>query len=110
MKILLTILFTLIAFVAFSQEGDPLNNAVKHNYETYRDWGTQWGVLKKPAGTGKHPTIIFFHGVGEAGSGSSDADKTRMEQLKPIAKKIAQESGKTIKLLKFKQRKEIETL
>lgn len=38
------------------------------------------------------------------------ADKTRMEQLKPIAKKIAQESGKTIKLLKFKQRKEIETL
>ncbi len=38
------------------------------------------------------------------------ADKARMEQLKPIAKKIAQESGKTIKLLKFKQRKEIETL
>lgn len=38
------------------------------------------------------------------------ADKTRMEQLKPIAKKIAQESGKTIKLLKFKQRKELETL
>ena len=37
------------------------------------DIGTQWGVLKKPAGTGKHPTIIFFHGVGEAGSGSSDA-------------------------------------
>lgn len=38
------------------------------------------------------------------------ADKERMEQLKPIAKKIAQESGKTIKLLKFKQRKELETL
>lgn len=38
------------------------------------------------------------------------ADKARMEQLKPIAKKIAQESGKTIKLLKFKQRKEMETL
>ena len=38
-----------------------------------RRGGTQWGVLKKPAGTGKHPTIIFFHGVGEAGSGSSDA-------------------------------------
>lgn len=38
------------------------------------------------------------------------ADKARMEQLKPIAKNIAQESGKTIKLLKFKQRKELETL
>ena len=38
------------------------------------------------------------------------ADKERMEQLKPIAKKIAQESGKTIKLIKFKHRKEIETL
>ena len=69
MRFILTILFTLIAFVAFSQEGDPLNNAVKHNYKT-SEWGTQWGVLKKPAGTGKHPTIIFFHGVGEAGSGS----------------------------------------
>ena len=72
MRFILTILFTLIAFVAFSQEGDHLNNAVKHNYKT-SEWGTQWGVLKKPAGTGKHPTIIFFHGVGEAGSGSSDA-------------------------------------
>ena len=72
MRFILTILFTLIAFVAFTQEGDHLNNAVKHNYKT-SEWGTQWGVLKKPAGTGKHPTIIFFHGVGEAGSGSSDA-------------------------------------
>lgn len=72
MRFILTILLTLISFVAFTQEGDPLNNAVKHNYKT-SEWGTQWGVLKKPAGTGKHPTIIFFHGVGEAGSGSSDA-------------------------------------
>ncbi len=38
------------------------------------------------------------------------ADKTRMEQLKPIAKKLSQESGKTIKLVKFKQRKEFKDL
>ena len=44
MRFILTILFTLIAFIAFAQEGDPLNNAVKHNYKT-SEWGTQWGVL-----------------------------------------------------------------
>jgi hypothetical protein len=38
------------------------------------------------------------------------ADKQRMEALKPIAKKIAQESGKTIKLIKLTNRKDIETL
>ena len=30
MRFILTILFTLIAFIAFAQEGDPLNNAVKN--------------------------------------------------------------------------------
>ena len=38
------------------------------------------------------------------------ADKKRMEQLKPIAKKIAGEYGKTIKLIKLTNRKDIETL
>lgn len=38
------------------------------------------------------------------------ADKARMESLKPIAKKISQESGKTIKLIKLTNRKDIETL
>jgi hypothetical protein len=38
------------------------------------------------------------------------ADKKRMESLKPIAKKIAQDSGKTIKLIKLSNRKELETL
>jgi hypothetical protein len=38
------------------------------------------------------------------------ADKIRMEQLKPIAKKIAQESGKKIKLIKLTNRKDIEIL
>lgn len=38
------------------------------------------------------------------------ADKARMEALKPIATKIAKESAKTIKLIKFTNRKVIETL
>jgi hypothetical protein len=38
------------------------------------------------------------------------ADKQRMESLKPIAKQIAKESGKQIKLIKLTNRKDIETL
>lgn len=38
------------------------------------------------------------------------ADKERMEQLKLFAIKIAQESGRKIKLIKFTNRKDIETL
>lgn len=38
------------------------------------------------------------------------ADKSRMESLKPIAKDIAKASGKTIKLIKMTNRKDIETL
>lgn len=38
------------------------------------------------------------------------ADKARMESLKHIAKKIAKESGKTIKLIKLTNRKDIEKL
>lgn len=36
------------------------------------------------------------------------ADKARMESLKPLAKKIAKESGKKIKLIKLSVREEIE--
>lgn len=38
------------------------------------------------------------------------ADKKRMESLKLIAKTIAKDSGKTIKLIKLTNRKDIETL
>ncbi len=38
------------------------------------------------------------------------ADKKRMESLKPIAIDIARKSGKTIKLIKLTNRKDIETL
>lgn len=38
------------------------------------------------------------------------ADKARMESLKPFAKQIAKASGKTIKLIKFTNRKDIEIL
>jgi len=36
------------------------------------------------------------------------ADKARMESLKPLAKKIAKESGKKIKLIRLSVREEIE--
>lgn len=36
------------------------------------------------------------------------ADKNRMESLKPIAKEIAKETGKKIKLIKLTTREEIE--
>lgn len=38
------------------------------------------------------------------------ADKKRMEQLKPIATDISKKSGKTIKLIKLTNRKDIEIL
>ena len=38
------------------------------------------------------------------------ADKERMEQLKPIAVEMTKQSGKKIKLIKFTNRKDIETL
>lgn len=38
------------------------------------------------------------------------AGKERMEQLKPIAVKMAKQYGKKIKLIKFTNRKDIETL
>lgn len=36
------------------------------------------------------------------------ADKERMESLKPLAKKIAKESGKKVKLIRLSVREEIE--
>jgi hypothetical protein len=36
------------------------------------------------------------------------ADKKRMESLKPLAKKIAKESGKKVKLIRLSVREEIE--
>lgn len=36
------------------------------------------------------------------------ADKARMQSLKPLAKKIAKESGKKIKLIRLSVREEIE--
>ena len=38
------------------------------------------------------------------------ADKARMESLKPLAKNIARESGKKVKLIKLTQREEIEDI
>ena len=38
------------------------------------------------------------------------ADMARVESLKPIARAIAEQTGKTVKLLHFERRKEVEWL
>ena len=37
------------------------------------------------------------------------ADMARVESLKPIARTIAEQSGKTVKLLHFEKRREVES-
>jgi len=78
MKPLFTILFILISLVSYSQEGQVLGNALKHEFVT-SDWGKKWGLLYTPNDTLKHPVIAFFHGVGEAGTGSSDAALSKLQ-------------------------------
>ena len=78
MKPLFTILFILISLVSYSQEGQLLGNALKHEFVT-SDWGKKWGLFYTPNDTLKHPVIAFFHGVGEAGTGSSDAALSKLQ-------------------------------
>ena len=83
MRLQFIILFCLIAFVAYPQEGQPLNGAIKHEFQT-SEWGKKWGLAYIPADNEKHPVIAFFHGLGETGTGSSDAALSKLQVHGPF--------------------------